>query len=52
MPANFDKAVKEGGNVITKRLNKDEYIHIVFPKGGGASIAGEVKKYKKLTKKS
>ena len=48
MPANFDKAVAEGGKVITKHLNAKEYMHIVYPKGGGAPIAGEVKQYKKV----
>lgn len=52
MPKQFDNAIKQGGKVITKRVNKDEYIHIVYPKGGGKPIAGEPKKYKKLTKKS
>ena len=42
MPANFDKAVANGGKVITKRLNAKEYMHIVYPKGGGAPIAGEI----------
>lgn len=50
MPANFDKAVANGGKVITKRLNAKEYMHIVYPKGGGAPIAGEVRQYKKILK--
>ena len=52
MPANFDKAVAEGGKVITKRVNADEYMHIVYPRGGGPPIPGEVKKYKRLNRKS
>lgn len=49
MPEAFTNCVKNGGKVITKRVNKGEYMHICFPKGGGASVAGEVKKYKKLS---
>jgi hypothetical protein len=51
MPANFDKCIADGGKVITKRVNDTEYMHICYPKGGGASVAGEVKKYKKLSKR-
>ena len=43
MPADFDACVKGGGRVRTKDIGKDKYIHICFPKGGGSSIAGEVK---------
>jgi hypothetical protein len=51
MPKVFIDCVKNGGNVVTKRLNDKEYMHICFPKGGGASVSGEVKKYKKLSTK-
>lgn len=50
MPADFDKCVSEGGKVITKRVNKGEYMHICFDKAG-KSHAGEVKQYKKVLKK-
>jgi hypothetical protein len=43
MPADFDKCVSNGGRVRTKTLKGGRYIHICFPKGGGPSIAGEVK---------
>jgi hypothetical protein len=51
MPEAFNNCVKNGGKVITKRVNSDEYMHICYPKGGGKAIAGEVKKYKKLSRK-
>jgi hypothetical protein len=50
MPQAFENCVSGGGKVITKRVNDTEYMHICFPKGGGASVAGEVKKYKKLSR--
>jgi len=50
MPKKFDDAIKNGGKVITKRLNDKQYIHIVYPKGGGAPIKGEVKNYKTLSR--
>lgn len=51
MPQAFENCVKNGGEVRTKQLNADEYIHICIPKGGGKgdSVAGEPKKYKKLS---
>ena len=42
-PVQFEKCVKEGGKVRTKTLSDGKYIHICYPKGGGAGIAGEVK---------
>lgn len=52
MPADFEKCVKEGGRVRTKKLSDGRYLHICFPKGGGAGIAGEVheKKGERLKK--
>jgi hypothetical protein len=48
MPADFEKCIAEGGKVITKRLNADEYIHACKDKNGKWH-EGEVKKYKKLS---
>lgn len=52
MPAEFEKCRAAGGKIRTKRLNADEYMHICIPPGGGKgdSVAGEVKKYKKLSR--
>lgn len=50
MPKAFDDCVSGGGKVITKRVNKTKYIHVCFPKGGGPSVSGEVKTYKKILK--
>ena len=47
MPAAFDKCVKGGGRVRTKKVGQNKYIHVCFPKGGGPSEAGEVKTKKK-----
>ena len=44
MPADFEKCVKEGGRVRTKRLKGDKYIHLCFK--DGKSYAGEVKEAK------
>lgn len=41
MPAAFDKCVKDGGRVRTKKLSGNRYIHICFI--NGKSYAGEVK---------
>lgn len=51
MPKIFMDCIKNGGRVRTKRLNKEEYIKICYPKGGGKSVAGEKHKYKKVLKK-
>jgi hypothetical protein len=40
MPEEFNKAVKDGGKVITKKLKDGRYIHLVRYKGKW--IAGEV----------
>jgi hypothetical protein len=50
MPADFDKCVAEKGKVITKRVNKGNYMHICYDKSGKAH-AGEEKAYKKILKK-
>ncbi len=49
MPENFTACIKGGGRVITKKLSGNKYIRICFPKGGGASVAGEVKTAQKKT---
>lgn len=48
MPADFEKCRTEGGNITTKKLNSDEYIHICWDKNG-KSHSGEVKRYKRLS---
>lgn len=45
MPADFEKCVKEGGKVITKKINEKEYMHICYDKYG-KSHAGEIKQKK------
>lgn len=42
MPAEFDRAVKQGGKVITKKIKGGRYMHLVKT-SGGKWIAGEVK---------
>ena len=49
MPAGFDRCVKNGGRVRTKKLSGGRYMHICFL--NGKSYAGEVKTAKKITKK-
>ncbi len=46
MPKSFDDCEAGGGRIRTKTLSDGRYIHICFPKGGGAGIAGEVKEKK------
>ncbi len=41
MPEEFDRAVKGGGKVITKKLKGGKYMHLVKT-GGGKWVAGEV----------
>ncbi len=41
-PQAFDKCVKEGGRVRTKKVGKDKFMHICWDKEG-KSHAGEVK---------
>jgi hypothetical protein len=48
MPAEFDKCIKDGGKVITKKVNSKQYMHVCFI--NGKSYAGEVKDYKKIFK--
>jgi hypothetical protein len=43
VPADFDRCVSKGGQVRTKDLGNGKYMHICVPKGGGPSVAGEVK---------
>ena len=43
MPKAFDHCVSQGGKIRTKTLPKGKYLHICIPKGGGPSVAGEVK---------
>lgn len=50
MPKSFDNCVSNGGRVITKKVNKSQYMHICYPKGGGSPVSGEVKSYKKVLK--
>lgn len=45
MPEDFLKCVREGGKVITKKIDKDRYMHICYDKNGKAH-PGEIK-YKK-----
>jgi len=45
MPAAFEKCVKAGGRVRTKKLSGGRYMRICFK--NGKSYAGEVKKRKK-----
>lgn len=44
-PSGFDKCVKNGGRVRTKKLRGNKYVRICFLKG--KSYAGEVKERKK-----
>lgn len=50
MPEVFDKCRSGGGKIRTKRLNVKEYVHFCIPKGGGSSVRGEIKSYKKVLK--
>lgn len=49
MPADFEKCVKEGGKVITKKINDKQYMHICYDKNGKAH-SGEVKNKKSNSK--
>jgi hypothetical protein len=42
VPADFNRAVKAGGKVVTKTLSKGRYIHLVKDKSGHWH-AGEVR---------
>jgi hypothetical protein len=46
MPAKFTRCVAAGGRVRTIVPKRGRYIHVCFPKGGGASISGELHKIK------
>jgi hypothetical protein len=45
MPRDFEKCVKEGGRVRTKKLSGGKYLHICFK--DGKSYRGEIKTKKK-----
>ena len=47
MPADFERCVKGGGRVRTKKLKDGKYMHICYDKSG--SHAGEVKHAKSST---
>lgn len=47
MPAQFERAYREGGKVITKTLPGGKYIRLVKDPTTGKWIEGEVKKKKK-----
>jgi len=47
MPAAFERCVKRGGKVRTKKLKGKKYMHVCIPKGGGSSVAGHVKTRKR-----
>ena len=49
MPVGFDRCIKAGGKVITKRLSNKKYIHICYLKG--KAYPGEVKIKKPKRKK-
>jgi len=49
MPADFNKCVKGGGRVRTKKLSGGRYIKLCFK--DGKSYSGEVHNYKKVLKK-
>jgi len=51
MPLAFENCRKSGGKIRTKRLSATHYIHFCIPKGGGKSVSGEEKTYKKVLKK-
>lgn len=42
MPKQFEDCISSGGNVITKNLGKDKYMHICYDKNGKAH-KGEIK---------
>lgn len=44
MPAAFEKCINAGGKVRTVVPKKGTYIHVCYPKDGGPSVSGEVKK--------
>lgn len=47
MPKAFTKCVNNGGRVRTISVKGGQkYLRVCFPKGGGPSVSGEVKKKK------
>jgi len=46
MPEKFTRCVNGGGRVRTLSLGHGKYTKICYPKGGGPSVRGEVKKKK------
>jgi len=50
MPKPFERAVKRGARVRTKKLSRGRYIKIAYDKGG-KSHAGEVHKKKSVRRK-
>ena len=51
-PKEFNSCLEAGGKVRTKTLKGGKFIHICIPKGGGASVAGEVKTKSKTPSRS
>jgi hypothetical protein len=49
MPEDFERAVKSGARVRTKKLPGGKYIHIAFK--NGKSYAGEVRQKKSASSK-
>lgn len=49
MPQPFLDCIKNGGHVITKRVNETQYIKVCYK--DGKSYSGEVHTYKKLSRK-
>jgi hypothetical protein len=45
MPADFEKCVRDGGNVVTEKVGKDKYRHVCYL--DKKRYAGEVKTKKK-----
>ena len=50
MPKSFTDCIKNGGKVITKKINDEQYMHICYDKNGKAH-AGEVLTKKKRSSK-
>jgi len=54
MPESFIKCIQAGGRVRTikpKGKKSSTYVRVCFPKGGGPSVRGEVKKRKKYRRR-
>lgn len=51
MPKSFTHCVKNGGNVITKKIDEETYQHVCYD-GHGKPHYGEIKKKKKPSKKT